>query len=600
MTRRFGAYSSNTWACSYCLMDHIALPSDNVAHPALEVPYLETQHFRYDDSGMLLYPQRWGIDAEFLALDQEPRLNLHQAAQFIQAWLWFGMLGECLRVGFRDTQAPRRINFDVFIKQTSHGKFVSLTRLREILASEDASLSPLFYEWRNTRLTSCLQIANRFVRRAMATLYPSGPVPDEEGHFSPIFLVLLSVQILGQTLLHSITGLKRPMPDGHVATDNSCTQLVDLLLIRSGWCRRDIEHLPTNIVFRYYMAYFQQPSCLHQGNRRGNDEEICSNHFIRQDAHFTPKHTHQQCFCPLISIPASDVIRIVSAQCMGLYTYREHDSDSRYLHQVAEPYNTDLNTPYVAVSHVRSVGLGNDEGNSLPHCQLSLLQALANQIVQPKGESSNIAFWVDALGLPVDRQTRKVAIRSLPLIFSQASAVLILDPTLYEHAFTHAEEAILRIRYSLWKSRLWTLQEGFHARKLVFRFSNALVSLEELLSRVRPTLVFAAGRINNSPSRLDLIRNEDLERALTRFVTDIHLAIRFGLEVDKEYLYSMLRAGYLLSKKFSLFIERNEWDFQHEVVPAIFDVYNLQGDLDIKIDSVSRRLRKILNNAQKI
>ncbi|KAI1198202.1 hypothetical protein F5X97DRAFT_323774 [Nemania serpens] len=92
-------------------MDHIALPSGDVACPILEVPYLGSQPFRYDDSGMLLYPQRSGVDPELLALDQEPRLSLPESAHFIQTWLWFGMLGECLRVGFRETRAPKRLRF---------------------------------------------------------------------------------------------------------------------------------------------------------------------------------------------------------------------------------------------------------------------------------------------------------------------------------------------------------------------------------------------------------------------------------------------------------------------------------------------------------
>lgn len=579
-------------------MDHITLPSDNVGHSPLEVPYLESQQFQYDDLGMLLYPQRSGIDPELLALNEEPCLGLYQSAQFIQAWLWFGMLGECLRVGFRNTQAPRRTNYDIFIKQTSHGKFVSLVRLREVIASENESISPLFREWRNYRLLNCMHIANKFVRQAIATLHHSGPRFDERAPLEPIFLVLLSVQILIQTLVDSTEGLRRLKQDGHVATDDMSVQLVDLLLTCSGWCLLDIEHLPKSPIFRYYLTYFRQNSCLHQMILRGHDEKICSNRRTSQDTCFAPKHTHRQCFCPLISVPFDAIDQIEPSNNLDTNIFHEYNSDSRCLHQTAQSLNTELINPYVAISHIRSVGLGNDDGNALPHCQLSLVQALANQVVKPKHESGSTPFWIDTLGLPVDRKSRERAIRYIPLIFTRASAVIVLDPTLYKHAYTQAGEAILRIRYSLWKSRLWTLEEGFCSRKLVFRFSNALVSLEELLSRVQPTLILSAGRINRSFSILDLMRHEDLARVLTGFASDIHLAIELGLDIDQERLYRVLRAGYLSSKKFSFCIEENEWEFQQNVMPGVLEIYNSQEDLSFNIHSVSRRLSKISNGAR--
>ncbi|KAI1198201.1 hypothetical protein F5X97DRAFT_300200 [Nemania serpens] len=429
----------------------------------------------------------------------------------------------------------------------------------------------------------------------MATLCHPRPVLYEGSHLKPIFLVLLSVQILGQTLFHSVMGLNRLMLNGHATLGNYSTQLVDLLLIRSGWCRLDFMHLPKDPIFRFYLAYLNQRSCLHQRNRRESDGETCSNHSNIQGTTSAPKHTHRQCLCPFISAPTNNFSGTASSRHIGLYTYREHHPGSRGLdQQAAELYDMEHTAPYVAVSHVRSLGLGNDEENSLPHCQLSLLQALVNQVVHPCQESSNTLFWIDTLALPVDQKARKVAIRSIPLIFTRASAVLVLDPTLYEHVFVNAEEAMLRIRYSLWKSRLWTLEEGFYAQRLVFRFSNALISLEELLSRLQPTLISVAGRIDKYPSTLDLIRNEDLERTLTRFASDIHLAIELGSDdVDKEYLYRVLRAGYLLSRKFSLCVERNEWDFQREVIPKVFDVYGTQEHLDPNAHSLSRRLATI-------
>ena len=43
-------------------MDHILVASDDHAHKAIEVPYLDDERFRYDDLGLLSYPERVSVD----------------------------------------------------------------------------------------------------------------------------------------------------------------------------------------------------------------------------------------------------------------------------------------------------------------------------------------------------------------------------------------------------------------------------------------------------------------------------------------------------------------------------------------------------------
>lgn len=137
---------------------------------------------------------------------------------------------------------------------------------------------------------------------------------------------------------------------------------------------------------------------------------------------------------------------------------------------------------FVAISHVRSVGLGNDRKNSLPFCQLTLIQVLVNHINPPQNEQTDTPFWIDTMALPTDFRRRKPMLSSLRRVFGTATAVLVLDPSLSTHCFRSAEEALIRIRYSLWKQRLWTIEEAFFARRLIFRFANRMVSLDELLT----------------------------------------------------------------------------------------------------------------------
>ena len=56
---------------------------------------------------------------------------------------------------------------------------------------------------------------------------------------------------------------------------------------------------------------------------------------------------------------------------------------------------------FVAISHVRSVGLGNDRKTSLPFCQLTLIQVLVNQIDPPQNEQTDTSFWIDTMACPL-------------------------------------------------------------------------------------------------------------------------------------------------------------------------------------------------------
>lgn len=63
----------------------------------------------------------------------------------------------------------------------------------------------------------------------------------------------------------------------------------------------------------------------------------------------------------------------------------------------------------------------------------------------------------------------------------EASTVLVLDKNIQQATVqAPVAELLLHIAISDWRSRVWTLQEGFFARKLIFQFLETAVDAEEL------------------------------------------------------------------------------------------------------------------------
>ena len=113
-------------------MDHLPLPVDKLAHSVLIVPYICNERFSYDDNGFLSYPRRCGVD--IWQLCQDDRSDLDEWAPFLQAWLWFGLLGETISIGSR-THVPQRIaNYLSFVESDQDAtRFVVTKHLQKFI-----------------------------------------------------------------------------------------------------------------------------------------------------------------------------------------------------------------------------------------------------------------------------------------------------------------------------------------------------------------------------------------------------------------------------------------------------------------------------------
>lgn len=193
-------------------------------------------------------------------------------------------------------------------------------------------------------------------------------------------------------------------------------------------------------------------------------------------------------------------------------------------------FRADRPPPYVAISHVWSDGLGNTTGNTIPRCRMPFIQRavwlsrtpmdydpkdirdhnyrpnyIDGGFIWPYVKNSSfpclvtqpiMPFWFDTFCVPRSPLARDKAIRLMTRTYQSAATVIVLDQKLCGTSIggcgvgrkfrgrTWADAATC-ILMSPWMGRLWTLQEGLLAKKLLFMFQEGFVDAEDILMGIR-------------------------------------------------------------------------------------------------------------------
>ncbi|XWX00484.1 hypothetical protein V2A60_008504 [Cordyceps javanica] len=320
----------------------------------------------------------------------------------------------------------------------------------------------------------------------------------------------------------------------------------------------------------------------------------------RKSSHcLAPQHATPTCSCHLVTVSNPHESESDSSKAIAVFSYRSDTEPATLtrieipLEATPPPPRSESRTEFIAISHVRKSGLGNDRTNALPHCQLALLQRHVDRVAGLSGLGETAPFWIDTLALPTERASRKAAEANLWRIFRQAGAVLVVDPSLLTESVAPVHDALDKIRDSAWKQRLWTLEEGFYARALFFAFCEEPLSLDELLGEFGHHSNPATARHPGPLGVLEGIRQEQLAGVLERFSADIRKALQMRRPVDKLRLYTILRAGYLSAKKFWFLIEEGELDDIISTWPKLSAKYLGQDADEDAIDGIVGKLNSI-------
>lgn len=556
-------------------MDHIPRPIYDLSRPSIKIPYICTPHFIYDDLGFLTYPDRLGIDVRELCSKDMACSPL--LAPFVQAWLWFGLLGETLGIGSRSNSEQKVASCQSFIETLPGGdKILNTTNLKDaVLKRRKSTAFSSAAESFRERFDSCLIIAAQAANSILETPTSQKQVAQAQSHqdLGIVHLILLSVQILTDSL-RSYRGALFSSGFHHALPRSPelglRPDLLNVLLGEAGWCRFQIWRTDADLPIKFFLSSTFKNS--HPGPAPCS-QEACSRWTASKQS-MRPRHSSATCICETIKVPVSTINAIAQKKLVALLTFSENSAGKReFSIQETSIRSPNTGVPYVAFSHVRSRGLGNTAAHSLPFCQLSLLQDIANDALGSL--TTPVPFYIDTMCLPLERDQKKQSLKELAMVFDKASAVVVLDHWLMAATTGSDLDRLLRIRYSDWKTRLWTLQEGSLAKKLLFRFANGTYDLDEVLQRFEPEAPFSIlsrALETNWPcfdSKLTLAR-------LQAFDYDMKSVIDWtsvGGPYTKTRLRTVLRLGYLGFPRYRYFRENSERVQSSFVLHALETVY---------------------------
>lgn len=161
---------------------------------------------------------------------------------------------------------------------------------------------------------------------------------------------------------------------------------------------------------------------------------------------YVTKHHPPECRCEHVVVPVEDVKAVLRKGGIPLVRIRGGEGEEAVRLEVVA-HRPGRN--YVALSHVWSDGLGNAKVNSLPACQLRRLEAKAARLLWEhanvpgawdnpvsalhvsgrhllhaamnlvRNPEEDTLFWVDTLCVPLDEETRKMAIRGMKKVYER-------------------------------------------------------------------------------------------------------------------------------------------------------------------------------------
>jgi hypothetical protein len=567
-------------------MDHLPIPTDSLAHCVTEIAYVCHDGSAYDCGNFCTYPERAGISIRHILTAKE--VNWDSLAPFFQAWLWFGLIEEVIGKSIPSEIYSGKQLLSLFVTSEQNGRRI----LNTCALPRTLSKTKAYHSRRPASDIACI------LRKVRSVIVDVTSTASWQSYFelssteSPLptaFTILLSVQILEETLRCSLEDqYTRLMLETHqLATSSYSLSLLHRLLNRAGWCSHRVPDLPRSVRTLYYLTFITPYGS--QDHYQCTQESCTAIPPDQPLPQFRPVHSASNCHCGFVEIHEDLLKDIHDAGEIPILSFVGPQGGQRRLEITRLRGLRHANTmlQYVAISHVRHLGLGNLFSTSLPYCQLVSLQMLANEALG----TERAPFWIDTMCLPLDRDRRMSSLRHVSSIYKLAAKVVVVDPSMYQHAVDSAEECLFRIRYSAWKERLWTLQEGVLAQELYFKFKNKTVGLAAIVreyetghARLLPPV-----RMSHTPNI------DQLQYALHGLAFDIK-RIDWESQADSKHkkIARVLRLGYLAFPIYRYFCEEAESKYIDVVVNVLQRIYPTSDTRTLQLpaekDSTQKRI----------
>lgn len=460
-------------------MDHLIKPF----RPVGELPRVKYICFtEYDRGDFFSYPSRVGWSDEDVfnpgrwnSHISSGRRALTEMQSFLQCWLFFGTLHAFF---------GNAVRWDDFITKATDGSLY-------IYTGNLVKIADSFVKQQRTHGVHADTASARFrilttadrVRDAISSTKDNGLDSDLVLSFGLLLKFLSSMHEFicswSPITMPFVRDIFAPAPSCNIPQQlerirgGHATQFLDhiqVMLIGSGWCPRLVSHVYAswNIEFLLFLLLLGPPDRKAHSNC---DFVECSAYQINP-SRYVHSHARRGCQCKHVPVDSTQMCAILQAGRIPVVRIDNLQEGAPLVVDAAE------HTPYVAISHVWSDGLGNPGQNSIALCQLRRICRIVSMLpTQP------VAIWVDTLCCPVQPLSmRKLAIQMMRRTYEEADVVVVLDSRLTPVNIKNLStiEITARIMTSAWTKRLWTWQEGALAKTLYFAFRDRLFHFDEL------------------------------------------------------------------------------------------------------------------------
>lgn len=403
----------------------------------------------------------------------------HQFTAFVQRWLYFEVLREILG------HLPE---FDLrdFIREDKGGEpkqWITTEKLPGYLERwlEHEKQHPNKQRQLQTQLV--LDRSRSWVSQYCAVVdrseTPRWPIDEK---------VALSIMVLGETLTSGTIRFQRKTQfefRGWVNHEDSfpgwgCSSVILKQFEKNNVCphkvfmlRGRLQNNTIALLFASRLLPTDSPGVLHDKCDAKGCKPARSYHQLGgyRKTHHTRCNRRQ---CKPIGPDTHKLSRIIDKDQIPLLQYNQAKGAVEVIKKTSK-------TRYVVFSHVWADGYGNPDYNLLNQCVLDHFLDLLTDV---KDNRTTANFWIDTLAVPVEdiyQSQRKKAIQSMSRVYTEAQCTIVLDAGLMSvskrEGYVHPA---MSITVSGWLTRLWTLQEAVLSRKLLFNFSDGVISMEKL------------------------------------------------------------------------------------------------------------------------
>jgi hypothetical protein len=464
-------------------MDHLGLSIDEEFRPK----YYRSNLFKPSQHKFHSFPKAAGYQfSDDRELQPIAPGEVEDFQQFLQSWLFFGLFATVV-------QLPENESFfdgDFLSEDGGQINTAKLTYFLEKWQKQEVGRKD-GQTIRMIRAQVALDLAREVVRNHCSIdgrFYRKNRIDEE---------LSLSLMVLGETLTNAKSKIVEKVGfnirgwhgDATEGWGNSACLLSKME--DEGWCPRTVHMLKgqlKSLATSMLSAYKSHDSGILR--RPSHDDcdamEPCKAKSVNAQGVYVTRH-HMRCpdeeTCPSLVPLKENILAEIEKDNFPLLCYRSEQDNTMSLDVV--PYEP--HEKYATISHVWADGYGNPSRNELWKCQLDFFGTLFDELPGKPADQRHVLFWIDTLAIPVgksqrEKDLRRRAIRKIHEIYTKARYTIVIDNGLTQMAPSITYEGTaMKILASGWMRRLWTLQEAYLSKRLLFAFKNQqLKNLDEL------------------------------------------------------------------------------------------------------------------------